>query len=129
MAVGFGQHAACLANAWFGRIQMKCFGGRLSDSGSRSGHSCDGANATRVIDGGNGMNVTGQGNPAAQQAAAASAVAVGSRKCSGLIPLRLLQRCGRRGPFGFSGFGLQCRMALAVMQGCLVLMAKMGLGN
>ena len=50
---------------------MKCFGGRLSDSGSRSGHICDGANATRVIDLRTGMNVTGLGNPAAQQAAQA----------------------------------------------------------
>jgi hypothetical protein len=48
---------------------MKYFGGRLSDSGSRSGHICDGANATRVIDRGNGTNATGLGNPAAQQAA------------------------------------------------------------
>ena len=48
---------------------MKCFGGRRSDSGSRSGHICDGANATRVIDRRTGMNVTGLGNPAAQQAA------------------------------------------------------------
>jgi hypothetical protein len=48
---------------------MKCFGGRLSDSGSRFGHICDGANATRVIDRGNGTNATGLGNPAAQQAA------------------------------------------------------------
>ena len=48
---------------------MKCFGGRLSDSGSRSGHICDGTNATRVIDRGNGTNATGLGNPAAQQAA------------------------------------------------------------
>jgi hypothetical protein len=48
---------------------MKYFGGRLSDSGSRFGHICDGANATRVIDRGNGANATGLGNPAAQQAA------------------------------------------------------------
>jgi hypothetical protein len=48
---------------------MKYFGGRLSDSGSRSGHICDGANATRVIDRGNETNATGLGNPAAQQAA------------------------------------------------------------
>ena len=48
---------------------MKYFGGRLSDSGSRSGHICDGTNATRVIDRGNGTNATGLGNPAAQQAA------------------------------------------------------------
>ena len=48
---------------------MKCFGGRRSDSGSRSGHVCDDANATRVIERGKEMNVTGLGNPAAQQAA------------------------------------------------------------
>jgi hypothetical protein len=48
---------------------MKCFGGRRSDSGSRFGHICDGANATRVIDRRNGRNATGLGNPAAQQAA------------------------------------------------------------
>jgi hypothetical protein len=48
---------------------MKCFGGRLSDSGLRSGHTCDGTNATRVTDLGNGTNSTGLGNPAAQQAA------------------------------------------------------------
>jgi hypothetical protein len=48
---------------------MKYFGGRLSDSGSRSGHICDGANATRVIARGNATNATGLGNPAAQQAA------------------------------------------------------------
>lgn len=48
---------------------MKCFGGRLSDSGSRSGRICDGAKATRVIERGNEMSATGLGNPAAQQAA------------------------------------------------------------
>jgi hypothetical protein len=51
---------------------MKCLGGRLSDSGSRSGHICDGANPTRVIDRENGTNATGLGNPAAQQAAHAN---------------------------------------------------------
>jgi hypothetical protein len=48
---------------------MKYLGGRLSDSGSRSGQICDGANATRVIDRGNGPNATALGSPAAQQAA------------------------------------------------------------
>ena len=48
---------------------MKCFGGRRSDSGSRSGQICDGANATRAIERGNGTNATELGNPAAQQAA------------------------------------------------------------
>jgi hypothetical protein len=48
---------------------MKYLGGRLSDSGARSGHICDGANATRVITRGNATNATGLGNPAAQQAA------------------------------------------------------------
>ena len=53
----------------FGWIQTKCFGGRLSDSGPRSGDICEGANATRVIDRGKGTNATGLGRPAAQQAA------------------------------------------------------------
>ena len=48
---------------------MKDLGGRLSDSGSRSGHVCDGPNATRVIVRGNVTNGTGGGNPVAQQAA------------------------------------------------------------
>ena len=48
---------------------MKDLGGRLSDAGSRSGHICDGPNATRVIVRGNATNATGLGNPAAQQAA------------------------------------------------------------
>ena len=48
---------------------MKCLGGRLSDSGSRSGHICDGANPTRIIDRGNGTNATGLGNPVALQPA------------------------------------------------------------
>ena len=48
---------------------MKYFGGRLSDSGSRSGHICDGPNATRVIVRGNATNATGLDNPVAQQAA------------------------------------------------------------
>ena len=48
---------------------MKYLGGRLSDSGSRSGHICDGPNATRVIVRGNATNATGLGSPVAQQAA------------------------------------------------------------
>jgi hypothetical protein len=48
---------------------MKVLGGRLSDSGSRSGHICDGPKATRVIARGNATNSTGLGNPVAQQAA------------------------------------------------------------
>ena len=48
---------------------MKYLGGRLSDSGSRSGHICDGPNATRVILRGNATNAMGLGNPVAQQAA------------------------------------------------------------
>ena len=111
---------------------MKYFGGRLSNSGSRSGHICDGANATRVIDRGNGTNATGLGRPAAQQAAhaneaaAAGAIAVRSRGRPGLLPLSLLQRCRRGRPFGFMSCGLKCGLALAVMNGCLVLMADMG---
>lgn len=50
---------------------MKYLGGRLSDSGSRSGHICDGPNATRVIVRGNATNSIGLGNPDAQQAAQA----------------------------------------------------------
>jgi len=48
---------------------MKYLGGRLSDSGSRSGHICDGPNATRVIVRGNATNAIGLGSPVAQQAA------------------------------------------------------------
>ena len=48
---------------------MKDLGGRLSDSGSRSGHICDGPKATRVIVRGNATNAMGLGNPVAQQAA------------------------------------------------------------
>ena len=48
---------------------MKYLGGRLSDSGSRSGHICDGPKATRVIVRGNATNAMGLGSPVAQQAA------------------------------------------------------------
>ena len=48
---------------------MKYLGGRLSDSGSRSGHICDGPKATRVIVRGNATNAMGLGSLAAQQAA------------------------------------------------------------
>ena len=48
---------------------MKYLGGRLSDSGLRSGHICDGPNATRVIVRGYATNSMGLGNPVAQQAA------------------------------------------------------------
>ena len=48
---------------------MKYLGGRLSDSGSRSGHICDGPKATRVIVRGNATNAIGLGSPVAQQAA------------------------------------------------------------
>ena len=48
---------------------MKYLGGRLSDSGSRSGHICDGPKATRVIVRENATNAMGLGSPAAQQAA------------------------------------------------------------
>ena len=48
---------------------MKDLGGRLRDSGLRSGHIFDGPNAIRVIVRDNGTNATGLGNPAAQQAA------------------------------------------------------------
>ena len=48
---------------------MKYLGGRLSDSGSRSGHICDGPNATRVIVRGNETNSMALGSPVAQQAA------------------------------------------------------------
>lgn len=50
---------------------MNCLGGRLSDSGSRPGQACDGANATRVIDRGKETETTRLGRPAAQQAAQA----------------------------------------------------------
>ena len=63
------------------------------------------------------------------QAATAGAVAVRSRRHPGLLPLSLLQRCRRGRPFGFMSCGLKCRLALAVMNGCLMLMAEMGLGN
>ncbi len=67
---------------------MKCFGGRRSDSGSRSGHIRDGANATRVIDRGNVMSATGLGNPAAQQAAHANRqqAPVQLRSDTGIVP-------------------------------------------
>jgi hypothetical protein len=55
-----------LSGVW---TQIEDLGGRLSDSGSRSGHIRDGAHATRVISGENGASCTGSGNPAAQQAA------------------------------------------------------------
>lgn len=48
---------------------MKDLGGRLRDSGLRSGHICDGPNPTRVIVRGNATICTGLGSPAAQQAA------------------------------------------------------------
>ena len=63
---------------------------------------------------------------AREQAAAAGAIAVRSRGRSGLLPLSLLQRCR---PFGFTSCDLRCGLALAVMNGCLVLMADMGPRN
>ena len=114
---------------------MKYLGGRLSDSGSRSGHICDGTNATRVIARGNGDERHGTRQPgraagsACGQAAVAGAIPVRSRRRLGLLPLSLLQRCRRGRPFGFMRRGLRCGLALAAMNGCLVLMADMGLGN
>jgi hypothetical protein len=50
-------------------VQMKCLGGRLSDSGTRSGLASAGTKATRVADRGSGTSCTKFGNPAAQQEA------------------------------------------------------------
>jgi hypothetical protein len=63
------------------------------------------------------------------QAAVAGAIPVRNRGRPGLLPLTLLQRCRRGRPFGSMRCDLGGRLALAVMSGCLVLMADMGLGN
>ena len=50
-------------------VQMKHLGGRLRDSGARSGLTSAGTKATRVVDRGSGAGCTKFGNPAAQQEA------------------------------------------------------------
>jgi hypothetical protein len=52
-------------------IQVKFLGGRLSESGARLAHVCDGGNATRSVVRGNGSCAALSGKPAAQQAAQA----------------------------------------------------------
>ena len=103
-----------LSGVW---TQIEDLGGRLSNSGSRSGHIRDGANATRVISGENGASCTGSGNPAAQQAAQADEqqppvqLRSDAGSTPGFLPLRLLQRCRGRRAIGF----LRCGVALTAV--------------
>ena len=70
MVVSCGQHEP--RKPTIVRVQVKDLGGRLSDSGSLSGHITDRTNATRVDPRGSGTSCTKFGNPAAQQAAQAN---------------------------------------------------------
>src|SRR5215207_1739932 len=75
--LNLNRHCLRAAQGWpsklsVGADQIECLGGRLSDSGLRSGPIRDGANATRLIARGNGASSTGLGSAAAQQAAHAN---------------------------------------------------------
>ena len=68
MAVSRGPEAS-RASSLIVCVQLKYLGGRLRDSGARSGLASDGTKAMRVADRGNGASCTKLGSPAAQQEA------------------------------------------------------------